>query len=76
MSKAEIRRLLDAHYASMSDTDEVEMSRRVSEGADVASLALRTCGCGVAVDGFYEYLDHLKEVIEFAGRDAGAGAGK
>jgi hypothetical protein len=31
--------------------------------ADWADLAYRVCPCGVTIDGFYEYVDHLKEVL-------------
>jgi len=60
-------RVLDAHYCSMTAADEEEIVRRVAAGGDVASLAIRTCACGVTVDGFYEYMDHLKGVLGNAG---------
>lgn len=66
--------LLDQHIPSM--TDEIEESLRnmahnaalLTAGSDeVAELALRECACGVLVYGFYEYVDHLKDMLRQAG---------
>lgn len=60
--------LLEAHYPSMTRADEAEIAIRLARGEDAAELALRTCACGKHVDGFYEYVDHLKDVLR--GQDA------
>lgn len=63
MTSAQMLLRLDRHYASMSDADGQEIAARAVEGEDMGSLAIRTCACGVRIDGFYEYLDHLKQVL-------------
>jgi hypothetical protein len=59
---------IKAHIPSLSDYDESELIDRAhsfdSEGDDVANLALRTCACGVRIDGFYEYVDHLISLLK------------
>jgi len=64
--------IINEHIPSLTDEDD----RRLDElryNSDVdhfgqpryenADLAIRTCACGVKIDGFYEYVDHLKEVL-------------
>lgn len=56
------------HIPSLSQDDENEIMQRYWDqdgdvGCDVAALALRTCACGKKIDGFYEYVDHLVEVL-------------
>lgn len=55
------------HVPSLSDYDEIEVTRLASAAlfgdGDVADLALRTCACGTAIDGFYQYVDHLIAVF-------------
>jgi hypothetical protein len=63
MSIDEMARILGAHYASMTPADEIEIDLRSARGDDAAELALRTCSCGRRLNGFYEYSDHLKEVL-------------
>ena len=54
-------KLVDEHIPSLSDADDAEMDLgRFNYEVDNADLALRTCRCGVRIDGFYEYVDHLK----------------
>jgi len=58
--------ILNQHYAHLTDEDEVDIGFSLGfarDDVDLASLALRTCQCGVRVDGFYEYLDHLKAML-------------
>lgn len=61
--------LLAQHVPSLSDDDEsaiydvIAAMATLDENADVADLAKRTCSCGVKIDGFYEYVDHLTEVF-------------
>ena len=57
---------LKAHGPYMSDADEAEIIRRISETDDVADLALRTCVCGRRLDGFDDYFEHLRAVIREA----------
>ena len=60
--------LLDAHGPFMSDSDEVEIIRRMVESDDVAELALRTCMCGRRLEGFDDYFEHLRVVAREATR--------
>jgi len=56
--------VLDAHGVYMSDSDEDEIIRRMVESDDVADLALRTCMCGRRLEGFDDYFEHLRAVVE------------
>ena len=55
--------ILNAHGAYLSDADEAEIDDRMAAGADVADLAVRTCLCGLRLDGFDAYHAHLVEVL-------------
>ena len=57
---------LDAHGVYLSEADEAELIRRLAVTEDVAALSLRTCQCGVRVDGFDAYWEHLREVLSGA----------
>ena len=69
--------LIRQHIPSLKDEDEDEIFSKVpgltrydrlgTPDTDVADLAIRTCGCGIRIDGFYEYTDHLIAVFEEAG---------
>ena len=59
----QLRPVLDAHGVFLSDADEAEISRRITEGRDVADFALRTCLCGARIDGFDAYWEHLNEAL-------------
>jgi hypothetical protein len=58
---------LEAHWPSLTDTAEEELWDRLRhlyrDDVDIADLALRECHCGARIDGFDEYLFHLKEVL-------------
>lgn len=63
--------LLAAHTPHVSDLNEILLDQRRynsdvdrfgQPAVDVADLALRTCTCGRLIDGFYDYIDHLKAV--------------
>ena len=64
--------IIDQHIPSLTDEDESTIIGLASDmgpfgladGPAAADLAIRTCHCGVKIDGFYEYVDHLKEMIE------------
>jgi hypothetical protein len=63
--------VINNHIPSISDADEVDIADRIQrwmigadDDVDVADLALRTCNCGLRITGFYEYVDHLKAMIE------------
>ena len=64
--------LLRAHTPSLKDADEDLIWERITrigaidESVDVADLALRHCSCGVDIDGFYEYVDHLRREANIA----------
>lgn len=55
--------MLHAHGPYLSDRDEAEIEARLAAAADIADLALRTCLCGVRMDGFDEYHAHLVQVF-------------
>ena len=60
--------ILKAHIPSMSPDNEDEILDRATnvigtDELDVADLAIRTCSCGQRIDGFYEYVEHIKEVL-------------
>lgn len=64
-----LRALLDLHTPSLSEENANEIMGRMTDGmvntpdgVEVADLAIRTCRCGVMVDGFYSYIEHLKKV--------------
>jgi hypothetical protein len=65
---------INAHIPSLTDANDEEITERVARFSslialddsgytDVADLALRTCACGVPIDGFYQYVDHLVAVF-------------
>jgi hypothetical protein len=65
--------VIDDHIPSLTDENDLEIDeRRFNSDVDRfgqpryenADLARRTCKCGVVVDGFYEYVDHLKEILK------------
>lgn len=65
--------VIDTHIPSLSDLDEEKIDERIAEqmidrdsDVDDADFAVRTCACGAPIDGFYAYVDHLKEVIRAA----------
>lgn len=60
--------VIDAHTPSLSDENELELLaiNQDTEDFDVADYALRTCACGLRIDGFYEYAAHLKDEIRKA----------
>jgi hypothetical protein len=59
--------VIDEHIPSMSDKDEEEINvLAYDDNADAADLAIRTCHCGKTIDGFYEYVEHLKSAIRRA----------
>lgn len=63
--------VIEQHIPSLTDEDESLIEDHARDWlfpdpgfkSDAADLALRTCHCGVKIDGFYEYVDHLKEVL-------------
>jgi hypothetical protein len=62
--------IIDQHIPSLTDQDDVEIDERIGrlrfdpdDDSGNEDLALRTCACGANIDGFYEYVDHLKEVL-------------
>jgi len=60
-TEGRLAKVLDAHIPSLSDEDEDIINDRIGRGVeDTAYFARRSCACGVIVDGFYEYIEHLK----------------
>lgn len=60
--------VIDAHIPSLTDEDDLAIDGAMYQvGNTNADLAIRTCMCGKKIDGFYEYTDHLKEVLRDAG---------
>jgi hypothetical protein len=59
--------ILKAHYASVTARIEREHDYPLdSDGEYVGDV--RECACGLIVDGFYEYTDHLITLFEEASR--------
>jgi hypothetical protein len=57
--------ILRDHFASVTPDDEHAIVDLIlDDESSAADLARRTCACGVKVDGFYEYLAHLIDVLE------------
>ena len=63
-----VQGLLTQHTPSITDEDERVMGllNVFDEQFDYADYALRTCRCGVRIEGYYEYVDHLREVFRAA----------
>lgn len=63
--------VIDEHIPSLTEEDEEVIETVIGDGvvatADLGDLAVRTCACGVAIDGFYEYVNHLKDELRKAG---------
>jgi hypothetical protein len=65
--------VIDEHIPSLTEENEDELARlaeafvspiAIRDGyTDVADLAIRTCRCGEKIDGFYDYVDHLKAAL-------------
>lgn len=52
------------HIPSLSDEDEeLIYDNIIDPDRDAADLALRTCACGMKIDGYYAYVDHLITVF-------------
>jgi hypothetical protein len=72
--------VIDAHIPSLSDENVEEINLAIfnmafeEKDADHADLAIRTCHCGARIDGFYDYIDHLKERLGEAGLTTTKGA--
>jgi len=62
--------VIDEHIPSMTDEDEEAIDELASnldwDGPTAADYAIRTCSCGDKIDGFYEYVEHLKSAIKRA----------
>ena len=63
----QLRELLKLHVPSLSPEDEDIIFGRTVASSDAADWAIRTCSCGVRVDGYYAFVDHLLD-------EAGAGS--
>jgi len=69
--KAVVIDTIKAHIPSLSDEDEEAIHEKVvnytfsrlKDDEDLADFAIRTCACGVRVDGFYQYADHLISIF-------------
>ena len=56
--------VLRDHIPSITDEIEEELiALQLDTDSDVSDLALRVCHCGERVDGFYEYVSHLRKVF-------------
>jgi len=67
--------IIDQHIPSLIDEDEIELEDlRYNTDIDrlglqvipASDLAIRTCACGVKIDGFYGYVDHIKDELRKA----------
>lgn len=57
---AKLHKLLDAHTPNLTEQDEKTILSFVRNGGDAGDFAHRTCRCGEPIDGFYEYVEHLR----------------
>lgn len=62
--------IIQEHIPSLTDTAETMIESRYEDQNedmenpwDWADFAYRQCSCGIYVDGFYEYVDHLVAVL-------------
>lgn len=64
---AAIDAVIDAHIPSLTDKAEALIDDALLAADDgllpYEDAAIRECPCGVVVDGFYEYVDHLKAML-------------
>ena len=70
LNSDEVIAVIEAHAPHMSDENEEFifesaglMISSLGVERDPADLAIRTCRCGFAIDGFDEYVFHLKDVF-------------
>jgi hypothetical protein len=59
----EIVAIIRAHTPNLTDEDEEEITQRWVDSDDVSDSAIRTCSCGLRLEGFYAYQEHLVEVL-------------
>ena len=67
MDALAILRVLNEHTPDLTEGDEEEIWKAVDGDGDPADFAIRTCPCGQPIDGYYEYVAHLKAVFAAAG---------
>lgn len=62
---AKVIETIDQHIPSLTDEINEEMNDAFAVDGidDWADFAIRRCHCGQRIDGFYEYVDHLKATI-------------
>lgn len=58
--------VIDEHTPNLTDEDEEKMIKEWVECDEPNFPTYRTCSCGLALDGFYQYQDHLKDQIKKA----------
>lgn len=59
-----VEAVINDHIPSLSDEADDEMWRIYgTSDFDMADFAVRDCRCGLRIDGFYEYIDHLKAML-------------
>jgi hypothetical protein len=61
--------IINAHVPSLTEANEEEINNLVlayvspiairEDYTDVADFCIRTCSCGMRIDGIYQYIDHL-----------------
>ena len=51
------------HGPYLAAADELEIERRITLGADVADLSLRTCLCGLRLAGADDLHSHLQQQL-------------
>jgi hypothetical protein len=63
------KELIEQHRPYISDGDEKRIIDLSGEtwNFDAGDLAIRTCKCGLPLDGFDEYVPHIQKVLEDAG---------
>lgn len=57
--------VIKAHTPSLTDEDDDEIVDRIwkDRPGKPSNLAIRTCACGAKIDGYYEYVDHLVNLL-------------
>lgn len=69
--------IIQQHIPSLTDMAEIVIDGRYEDQNndmenpwDWAEFAFRVCHCGLPIDGYYEYVDHLIAVLKRGGGKA------
>lgn len=59
-------KVFDAHTPNLTEEDEGKINDIVMLDTYedfISDLAKRTCSCGFPIDGYYDYIGHIKQVV-------------